>query len=361
LDYFWQGPASLAYGSHLRFLLGSILVSFGILLAAGGGSWDITNHLLNRPETFFAPPHAILYSGVASAVAGVVLLVVSSKNVGKIVFPVKLSIAGVALLVSAGPVDFAWHLAFGLDGLLSPPHFVLVSGMVVSSLGGLAAMAYYKRMSMRAEERFHLHPVFIVLGILPLWLSLSGVVDMFTLPFSETRFFDFNPDPTMAVALASTGFPFVIAACLCGASALSGRRFGAMSLAGAAFVVTGALTSILPADAMHTTLPFYVLSMIPIVAADAIMSYRFWRPFAIPVYVAGAVLGLTFFMLYFPLITHTYNEFTDQDRRVWPSVTAEIYFGMMQTLYPLLIAPAAALGAVGAIAANKLVSQRRIL
>jgi len=89
LDYFWQGPASLAYGSHLRFLLGSILVSFGILLAAGGGSWDITNHLLNRPETFFAPPHAILYSGVASAVAGAVLLVVSSKAVGKIVLPVK--------------------------------------------------------------------------------------------------------------------------------------------------------------------------------------------------------------------------------------------------------------------------------
>ena len=79
MDYFWQGPASLAYGSHVKFLLGSIFVSFGILLAAGGGSWDITNHLLNRPETFFAPPHAILYSGVASTVIGAVLLVVSSK------------------------------------------------------------------------------------------------------------------------------------------------------------------------------------------------------------------------------------------------------------------------------------------
>ena len=360
MDYSSLGPASLAYGRQVRFLLGSILVSFGILLAAGGGSWDITNHLLNKPETFFAPPHAILYSGVGSAVAGTVLLVTSSRSIGKIVWPAKLSLAGVALLVSAGPVDFVWHLAFGLDGLFSPPHFVLVSGMVVSSLGGLAGMAYYKRMSLRGE-RFQLHPVLIVLGILPLWLSLSGVVDMFSLPFSETNFFNFNPDPAVAVAVASTGFPFVIAACLCGASVLSGRRFGVMSLAGAAFVATGALTSIIPADALHPTVPFYILSMIPIVAADAIMSYRFWRPFAIPVYVAGAILGITFFMLYYPLITHTYNEFTNPERFVWASVTAGIYFGMMQTLYPLLVAPAAALGAVGAIVANKVASKRIIL
>ena len=336
-------------------------MSFGILLAAGGGSWDITNHLLNKPETFFAPPHAILYSGVGSAVAGVVLLVSSSRSFGKIVWPAKLSLAGVALLVSAGPVDFVWHLAFGLDGLFSPPHFVLVSGMVVSSLGGLAGMAYYKGMSLRGEQRFQLHPALIVLGILPLWLSLSGVADMFTLPFSETQFFKFNPDPAVAVAVASTAFPFIIAACLCGASVLSGRQFGVMSLAGAAFIVTGALTSIIPADALHPTVPFYMLSMIPIVAADAIMSYRFWRPFAIPVYAAGAILGMTFFMLYYPLITHTYNEFTDQGRIVWASVTAEIYFGMIQTLYPLLVAPAAALGAVGAIVANKLALKRIIL
>ena len=41
-----------------------IIVSLGILLTASSGSWDITNHLLNRPETFFSPPHAGLYSGV---------------------------------------------------------------------------------------------------------------------------------------------------------------------------------------------------------------------------------------------------------------------------------------------------------
>ncbi len=38
------------------FVFGSIFVSFGILLVTVGGSWDITNHLLNKPESFFSPP-----------------------------------------------------------------------------------------------------------------------------------------------------------------------------------------------------------------------------------------------------------------------------------------------------------------
>jgi len=57
-----------------RYLVGSILVSFGILLAESGGSWDITNHLLNKPETFFSPPHVILYSGIGLALVGATIM-----------------------------------------------------------------------------------------------------------------------------------------------------------------------------------------------------------------------------------------------------------------------------------------------
>jgi len=51
--------------SEFIFLIGSSLTSLGILLVTVGGSWDITNHLLSKPETFFSPPHAFMYSGVA--------------------------------------------------------------------------------------------------------------------------------------------------------------------------------------------------------------------------------------------------------------------------------------------------------
>ncbi len=359
MNFIRQGSNAITYGLGARFLVGSVLISVGILLAAGGGSWDITNHLLNKPETFFAPPHAVLYSGAGTAVVGAVLLFSASRSAGRIPWQVKLAAAGVILLVTAGPVDFAWHSAFGLDGLLSPPHFVLVSGMVMSSLGALASMAYY-RGSVSSGDPIRLHTALIVVGILPLFLSLSGVVEMFTLPFSNTDYFNFNPDPTFAVAFATLGFPVVIAGCLFGASAFAGRRFGALSITGAAFVVTNILTSVVPDDALHVAIPFYALNIIPMVAADAVLSYRFWKPFRIPIYAAGSMLGLTFFMLYFPLVAHTYNEFTNKDF-VWSSLTIPIYFDLMETVYPFVVAPAAAMGMAGALAADRLAARNKIL
>jgi amino acid transporter len=69
--------------SEIIFLIGSILTSFGILLVTVGGSWDITNHLLSKPETFFSPPHALMYSGVAVTLIGVILYFVGWKNLQK--------------------------------------------------------------------------------------------------------------------------------------------------------------------------------------------------------------------------------------------------------------------------------------
>src|SRR6058998_1612498 len=135
MSNFNQSPAQSIISSSSRFLAGYVLVSLGVLLAAGGGSWDITNHLLNKPETFFALPHAVLYSGAGAVVTGAVILFRTSRHTGKIIRPIKLIVAGMIMLVVAGPIDFAWHSAYGLDGLLSPPHFVLVSGMIVSSAG----------------------------------------------------------------------------------------------------------------------------------------------------------------------------------------------------------------------------------
>ena len=68
-------PASTSASKRMAsasFSAGYVLVSLGMLLCCRPAAGDITNHLLNKPETFFALPHAILYSGVASAVVGTV-------------------------------------------------------------------------------------------------------------------------------------------------------------------------------------------------------------------------------------------------------------------------------------------------
>jgi hypothetical protein len=333
------------YGLSRKLFAGYVLVSLGMLLAAAGGSWDITNHLLNKPETFFALPHAILYSGVASAVVGTVLIFSASKSsgtaVGKMIWPVKLVIAGVVMLISAAPVDFGWHSAFGLDGLLSPPHFVLVSGMVIGSAGALAGLAQSTR---------RLPSVLIVIAILPIWLAASGMIDMFSLPFSETAYFNFNPHPTVGVTVATLAFPFLISTCLIGSSALAGKRFGVLSMAGVAFILIGVLSSIIPNSALASTIPFYISSIIPIVAADALLAFSRSR---LSLYAAGTIVSLAFFMLYYPLITYTYNE-VFESKVVWPSLIAPIYFGMIQNVFPLVAIPTAAMGILGALVIDRL-------
>ncbi len=339
------------YGLGRKLFAGYMLVSLGMLLAAAGGSWDITNHLLNKPETFFAPPHAVLYSGVASAVVGTVLVFSASKSggagaAGKMIWPVKLVITGVVMLISAAPVDFGWHSAFGLDGLFSPPHFVLVSGMVVGSAGALAGLA---------QSTKRLPSVLIVIAILPIWLAASGMIDMFSLPFSETEHFNFNPHPTLGVTVATLAFPFLISACLIGSSALAGKRFGVLSMAGAAFIIIGVLTSIIPNSALTPTIPFYISSIIPIVAADALLAFSRSR---FSLYAAGTIVSIAFFMLYYPLITYTYNE-VFESKVVWPSMIAQIYFEMIQNVFPLVAIPTAAMGILGALLIDRLVRNKK--
>jgi hypothetical protein len=258
----------------------------------------------------------------------------------------KLVIAGVVMLISAAPVDFGWHSAFGLDGLLSPPHFVLVSGMVVGSAGALAGLS---------QSTKRVPSVLIIIAILPIWLAVSGMIDMFSLPFSETEHFNFNPHPTLGVVVATLAFPFLISACLICSSALAGKRFGVLSMAGAAFIVIGVLTSIIPNSALTSTIPFYISSIIPIVAADALLAFSRSR---FSLYAAGAIVSLAFFMLYYPLITYTYNE-VFESKAVWPSLIAQIYFEMIQDVLPLVAIPTAAMGILGALLIDRLVRKKK--
>jgi hypothetical protein len=331
---------------------GYVVLSIGVLVAISGGTWDVTNHLLNRPETFFSPPHAVLYAGAGTAVVGAAFVLSASRAEKKIEFPARMAIIGIALLVSAGPVDFGWHSAFGLDGLLSPPHAVLVSGMVASAVGAMSGLVYaWPKMGQGALPK-----ALIVLGMLPVWVASAGAVHMFSLPFSKA-YFDFNPYPQAAAALATLAFPLITAAVLASASRLAAGKFGTLSALAGSFIVVGMLTSIAPNEALHATMPFYVSAAIPLVAADAVLSR--WRSQKAVLF-AGAIAGLAFYVLYFPLITHTYNEVVSPERPVWASLTAMIYFEEAQAVFPLVAAPAAAMGVLGAIVGQKMVQRAEV-
>jgi hypothetical protein len=351
MNYFQRG--TLISEPAQRLSAGYVLLTLGVLMAISGGTWDVTNHLLNKPETFFSLPHGVLYSGAGTAVFGAVLVLSASRSAKKTEWPARLAIAGVTLLLVAGPVDFWWHSLFGLDGLLSPPHAVLVSGMVTSGIGSMIGIIY----AWPRTERKSLPRALLVLGMLPVWLAAAGSIDMFSLPFSHTGFFNFDPQPQAGALVATLGFPLVTAAIMVATFSLAGRRFGVASALAGAFVFIIALTSIVPNEALWPTIPFYVSVMVPLVAVDAILSH--WRSKG-AIFAAGAIAGLSFFVLYYPLITYTYNAIVMPQRAVWASLTATIYFGMVQTVFPLVAAPAAAIGILGAIIGQRMATRAEL-
>ena len=359
-------------------ITGYILVSLGVLLSASSGSWDITNHLLNRPETFFSPPHAGLYLGVAIVISGSIMMLryyrssstISNNDhhyINKLIhlpLPMKLVIIGAVMLVSAGPFDFAWHSAFGLDGLLSPSHSVLTIGMAISSIGALLGMLSNNN-DQNNNKSHAVSPILIVIGLIPVWIIVSGLIHMVSLPFSDTEYFKFNPDPTLAAIIATLAFPFIVSFILFSSFELSVRSgrtkgmFGILSITGAIFIIINLSTAILTNEHLTPTIPFYILNIIPIVAVDIILSKLSIPKTKIVNYVAGAILGSMFLMLYYPLITHTYNEVLLNPQTVWPSLTSSIYFKMIDEVYPLIVIPAMATGILGTIISTKLIHQHK--
>ena len=123
-----------------------IIGTAGSFLQIGGTSWDITSHIMQEPETFFTPSHTVLYTGVglltiAAGLSGVLLLRNNELRKKSFVTAFKLLIIGSAVSLVAGPSDFLWHETFGVDGLLSPSHLALITGMLINAVAVAVGLA----------------------------------------------------------------------------------------------------------------------------------------------------------------------------------------------------------------------------
>ena len=363
--------------SKLKFKIGCILISLGVLLTSSSASWDITNHLINKPETFFSTPHLLLYTGVGVAALGSAIMFVGKRsfaNQEKFKLPMRLVIIGISMVVIAGPFDYNWHVAFGLDGLLSPSHFILTFGLFLASIGALSGLVFARNYSplLTSQKRgsqieqegkpkqsvvlLGMDNLLSVIGILPLWLTATGLLYMFSLPFSDTQSFDFNPDPTFAAIFATIGFPLLLSTILYLSYGLN-YRFGILSITGAAFLLISILTTIIPNEFLVPTISFYFLSIIPFVVADTILSFSKTKSLQ---YVAGGVLGSCSFMVYYPFIAYVYNEVFTHNV-VFPSLIAPIYSELMISSYSLLVGPLIAAGILGVVLGRYIISHSKIL
>jgi hypothetical protein len=196
---------------------------------------------------------------------------------------------------------------------------------------------------------------------------------MTSLPFSDTDYFKFNPNPILAALIATLCFPFLVSFILFTSWEIT-KKFGVLSAAGMIFIFINLVTTILPNENLVSTIPFYLLNVIPIIVVDLLLSLlnlglsssssSSSSPISlsqtrrrIMKVLSGVVLGLMFFMLYFPLITHTYNEVSINSQPVWPNVTASIYFEMIDEMYPLLVVSSIATGILGVVVSSRLIGQ----
>jgi len=348
---------------HSSILVAALLVAtIGAIMQIGGASWDITSHILRQPETFFTPSHAVLYTGAGlatiAAIMGIFVIVRNRQEVRERSFytALKLLIIGAAIELVSGPSDFMWHSTFGVDGLMSPPHLALATGILVNAVAvviGLARIMPHVTLHQQRLAKTALVPAFAAL-----WFSAIWYIFMFVLPLSNGLHFRFNPDPAVAVTIATIGLPFISALIFIVSSRTIDRLGAASAVAG---VLTGmnVLANIVPAyQLLGAFLPWQLLAIVPAILGADVAMYKAGPRFG--VIVAGALIGIMFYVFNFPMLPMAFAELLNQPNASLADTVPSMYATLSQVII-MTAAPSILAGVVGAIVGAKKIRMPQVV
>jgi len=276
--------------------------------AMTGTHWDIAWHRSIGRDTFWTPAHIAIYlCGVISGVGCGYLILSTSLNGASLLKRVSVKIwgfrgplgafiaawGGIAMITSA-PFDDWWHGAYGLDvKIMSPPHVLLIAGMVAVEFGTLVLiLGQMNRAVGKAREK---------LDWLFLYVGAMIVVCICILIFEYTlRIYMHSGYFYRVVAIAIPGV-------LAGVAKASGRRWAATTVIGIYSVFLIGCLWILPLVSAQPKLgPVYqpvthlippefpLLLIVPAVALDWFWARsKTWKPWLV-----AAVSGLIFVTLF---------------------------------------------------------------
>lgn len=380
-----------------------LLISIGVSLQISGSNWDIVWHGVGNVETFFTPPHSVIYSGVALAIGSViggtiqaafrirqqkndatwfVLLLVPSS------LPLSLKIAaiGCILQLTAGPFDFLWHSLFGFDGLLSPPHSVLAVGMLTTALGALIGIyGHYCNHSSKINNASSLSSLFsklsLVVGFAVFLMVAVGMVLMFTLPFSKGQYFDFNPNPLAALVAASVSIPFILGICLFIAARISSSQISnripfIFTSIVAVIMTIQSITTITSNSYFAWLFPVYLLNIIPALVAD-ILIFRYSQKKkadsllsskmdnAIDIkakkwyLIATIIVSIFYITLFFPWTIDVFGGYFEPPS----SLRTEQFFVhlLIPTILPSVVPVSIVSSLIGSLVAQRLINSRKLI
>lgn len=149
-----------------RSFIWALLIGTTVSASLGslGGAWDVAYHRTYLVDTFFSPPHLLIYSGMLGmlliGIAIVLLLHLHADLEGGMVQTlVQHPMLAIPLItnfafLATGPLDDLWHRTFGRDKLTvwSPPHTILLLNIALSCASAIC-LAYWLRSTTPASQR----------------------------------------------------------------------------------------------------------------------------------------------------------------------------------------------------------------
>jgi hypothetical protein len=335
----------------------------GCFLQIVGTSWDVTAHLLQQPETFFTSSHVLLYTGIGlciiSAIIGLNLLYRHKEiRILSFAFSIKLLILGSILSLVAGPSDFLWHSIFGVDGLLSPTHLTLITGMLINSIAVVLGLARLTA-SVQTVTQMRIVKAALIPAFAAMWLTFIWYTYMFALPFSNGQHFNFNLNPIVEVLIAVVALPFISSIVFVTASKTIGT-YGASTVV-AILIAISTLTNIVPVTKLIPFLPWYFCIIIIAIAADLALNKtkrivhlesKFWG-IKKSVFVSGAMMGSIFYILGYPLLPYAFVEFFGYYDFLSINDALLIFINSLQTILPFTIIIGIIMGIIGSIVSEK--------
>lgn len=343
-----------------------IIATCGSFLQIAGTSWDVTSHIMQEPETFFTPSHTVLYAGVglltiAAGTSGFLLIRNNELRGRSFATPMKLLIIGSTISLVAGPSDFLWHETFGVDGLLSPPHLALITGMLINAVATVVGLARIG-VHVTSSSRQRLIKAAMIPAFAALWFTTIWYVYMFSLPFSDGENFQFNLNPNIASLIAIVTLPLLSSIIFLTASKSIGK-FGAGTIVSALVVGTNIFANIVPSQGMMISiLPWYfIIAILPALIADIILNNSTIKSklgLRASELIAGILVSSVFYIFNYPMLTWAFAIPLDmpianlQGMQAVASLTSN-FLSTLPAMLSITLVPAALMGLLGALFVSK--------
>jgi hypothetical protein len=155
------------------------------LLGAFGNAWDLFWHIVIGRDSFWIPPHTMMYAAVA--LSGLIALAVvlgdtlrrADRLSAMLGFRAPLGFfilgLGVLQMLLAAPFDDWWHRRYGVDvSVWSPPHLIGFSGAVVMLCGLIIAATSERQRALPlspSQERAFFVLLALLLALAVRWMT----------------------------------------------------------------------------------------------------------------------------------------------------------------------------------------------